>query len=220
MTQTSLWQDNKQHTTFAEICNALYERELRLLASADIASAQGVQGRLKSLPHYINRTANLMTRVNEQGDSPLTLDVQNATWSAKQSRQLPLKGEEEGVIFSWYLELLNKRNKSLLGLVVPVLVEDHIILDCIDGVDTDENRLRTNVSGWFSLISGADQSTDNANSIRLLKPNKKVMLSACAGHCWQHCHSKTKLRPIIPSLRELLLSCAINWQNFKQPLAL
>ncbi len=37
MTQTSLWQDNKQHTTFAEICNALYERELRLLASADIA---------------------------------------------------------------------------------------------------------------------------------------------------------------------------------------
>ncbi len=220
MTQASLWQDNKQNTAFAEICNALYERELRLLACADIASAKGVQGRLKSLSHYINITANLMTRVNEQNKSPLTLDVQNATWSAKQSSQLPLTGEEDGVIFSWYLALLNKKNKSLLGLEVPVLVEDHIILDCIDGVDADKNRLRTNVSGWFSLISGDDQATVAANARRLLKPNKKVMLSACAGHRWQHCQSKTKLRPIIPSLRELLLSCAINWQNFKQPLAL
>ncbi len=220
MSQTSLWQDNKQNNDFAEICNALYERELRLLANAEISSAKAVQGRLKSLPHYINRTANLMTQVHEHGHSPLTLDVQNATWSAKQSSQLPLTGEDEAAIFSWYADLLNKMNKPLLGLVVPVLVEDHIILDCIDRVDVDENRLITNVSGWFSLTPVTEQTTDNVNTRQLLKPNKKVMLSACAGHRWQNCQSKTKLRPIIPSLRELLLSCAINWQNFKQPLIL
>jgi hypothetical protein len=220
MSQNSLWQTNQQNNDFAEICNALYERELRLLASAEISTAKGVQGRLKSLSHYVNRTANLMTRVNEQGQFPLALDVQNATWSAKQSSQLPLTGEDEGAIFSWYVDLLTKKNKSVLGLVVPVLVEDHVILDCIDGVDLDEHSLRTNVSGWFSLRPTVEQAIGDANSRRLLKPNKKVMQAACAGHRWQHCHSKTKLRPVIPSLRELLLSCAINWQNFKQPLAL
>ncbi len=221
MTQSSLWQDNKQNNDFAEICNALYERELRLLANADIASAQGVQGRLKSLSHYINSTANLMIKVNEQRHSPLTLDVQNATWSAKQSSQLPLTGEDDSAIFSWYLGLLNKAGKPLLGLVVPVLVDDHLIVDCIDGLDLDNKRIRSNFSGWFSLTPIHEQviATD-ANARRLLKPNKKVMLAACAGHRWQHRHSKTKLRPVIPSLRELLLSCAINWKDFKQPLAL
>ena len=73
------------------------------------------------------------------------------------------------------------------------------------------------------------------NLPKLLKPNKKVMLAACAGHCWQITPHNTfysttdnkksttsarKLQPIIPSLRELLLSCAINWKDFKQPLAL
>lgn len=220
MTQSSLWQDNKQNNDFAEICNALYERELRLLANAEITTAAGVQGRLKSLPHYINRTANLMIKVSEQNHLPLSLDVQNATWSAKQSSQLPLTGEEDSVIFSWYLALLNNTTKPILGLVVPVLVDDHIIVDCIDGLDIDKNRIRTNFSGWFSLTPLNEQEIANAHARRLLKPNKKVMLAACAGHRWQHCDSKAKLRPIIPSLRELLLSCAINWKDFKQPLAL
>jgi len=220
MTQSSLWQDNKQNNDFAEICNALYERELRLLANAEITTAKGVQGRLKSLSHYINRTANLMIRVNEQKHSPLALDVQNATWSAKQSSHLPLAGEEDSVISSWYLALLNNVNKPILGLVAPVLVDDHIIVDCIDGLDLDKNRIRTNVSGWFSLTPLPEQTTANVNARRLLKPNKKVMLAACAGHRWQHHQSTTKLRPVIPSLRELLLSCAINWKDFKQPLAL
>lgn len=220
MSQTSLWQANKQNNDFAEICNALYERELRLLANAEISNVQSVQGRLKSLSYYINKTANLMTNVNEQGSTPLALDVQNATWSAKQSSQLPLSGEEDDVILAWYLEQLNKQKKLLLGLVIPVLVEGHIILDCIDGVDTDNSRLRTNVSGWFSLTPIKEQITQSQNSQRLLKPNKRVMMAACAGHRWQPCQSKTKLRPAIPSLRELLLSCAINWKNFKRPLAL
>jgi len=218
MTQSSLWQESKQHNAYAEICNALYERELSVLAQTKNPSVTTLQNRLKSLPYYINKTANLMTKVNEQGKSPLTLDIQNATWSAKQQGQLPLIGEENDAISSWYRNLIEQPNKVLLGLVVPVLVEDHIILDCIDAIDAQQQRLRTNVSGWFSLNElPTEQLTTNSEST-LLKPNKRVMLAACAGHRWQDRHHKAKKRPVIPTLRELLLSCTINWQNFKQPI--
>lgn len=218
MTQSSLWQDNQQSGNFAEICNALYERELRLLANLETENVKAVQGRLKSLPYYINKTANLMTQVSELGASPLKLDVQNATWSSKQASQLPLAGQELENTISWYLTLVEKQKKSVLGLVIPVLVGDHIVLDCIDGVDLEKQKLRTNVFGWFHLIDVIEKNNKpNSKAQRLLKPNKKVMLAACAGHRWQSSAKTARLRPIIPSLRELLLSCAINWQNFKRP---
>jgi hypothetical protein len=213
MSQTSLWQTNQQNNNFAEICNALYERELRVLAKVESGTMQSMQGRLKSLPYYINRTANLMTQVNELGISPLTLDVQNASWSTKQAAKLSLSGQTEQDIYSWYLS-----GKLTLGLVVPIFDGEHVILDSIDRVDTENKRLRTNASGWFAL-SLNDNSTTKT-TIKLLKPNKKIMLAACAGHCWQNAGNNTKLRPLILSLRELLLSCAINWKDFKQPLAL
>jgi len=211
VTQSSLWQDNEQSNYFAEICNALYERELRLLANTQIANVKSVQGRLKSLSYYVNRTASLLTQVDEQGDSPLILDVQNATWSAKQASKISLTGQTEQEISAWYLALLKKNDLSLLGLTVPVLQGEYIILDCIDKVDNEQQRLRTNVSGWFSLRSLPEETARSAKQTLLLKPNKKVMLAACAGHCWQNGH---KVTPMIPSLRELLLSCAINWHHF------
>jgi hypothetical protein len=215
MSQNTLWQTNKQNNDFAELCNALYEREVHLLAIAEITSIQNMQGRLKSLPHYINRTANRMVYVNELGLSPLTLDVQNATWSAKQASKLSVLSQNEQDVFSWYITLINQTNKASLGLVVPILnTERHIVLDSIDRIDTEKRRIHTNVSGWFSLI---DENV--GHSLRLLKPTKKVMLAACAGHQWQDQKNSTKLRPIIPSLRELLISCAIDWQNFKRPLS-
>jgi len=211
MSQNSLWQTNQQSNELAEICNALYERELRMLANVEAATVDNVQGRLKSLSYYVKRTANLMVQVNEQGSSPLVLDMQNATWSAKQGSKLPLTGQIEHEINAWYLALLIKKNNSLLGLVVPVLQGEHIILDCIDRVDSEKKRLRTNASGWFSLIDSTIVVDNSTKERQLLKPNKKIMLSACAGHCWQNTN---KISPVIPSMRELLLSCAINWHNF------
>lgn len=219
MTQSSLWQHNKNSNDFAEVCNALYERELHHIATAEINTAQGVQGRLKSLSYYINKTADAMTKVNDQGTSPLSLDVQNATWSSKQSSRVPLHGEDAEVISTWYVDLLHKENNALLGLVVPVLDTDHIILDCIDAVNIEKGKLRTNVAGWFSMENTSEQSENNTERYQLLKPNKKVMLAACAGHRWQNSQSNTKLRPVIPSLRELLLSCSINWKNFHKKLS-
>ncbi len=215
MSQNTLWQTNKQNNDFAELCNALYERETSLLANAEATSIENMQGRLKSLPHYINRTANLLVSVNELGFSPLTLDVQNATWSANQANKLSVLAQNEQDVFTWYLTLIGQTNKTSLGLVVPILKDDHIFLDSIDRIDIEKRRIRTNVSGWFSLI---EFNVDH--SLYLLKPTKKVMLAACAGHQWQGQMHTTKLRPIIPSLRELLISCAINWQDFKRPLAL
>jgi len=215
MSQNTLWQTNKQNNDFAELCNALYEREVHLLANADITDIQNIQGRLKSLSHYINRTANRMVQVNELALTPLILDIQNAAWSAKQASKLSVLVQNEQDVFSWYLTLINQKKKTSLGLIVPILKADHIVLDSIDRVDIEKKRIRTNVSGWFSLID-----TNVEPSIKLLKPTKKVMLAACAGHRWQDRINTTKLRPIMPSLRELLMSCAIDWKNFKRPLTL
>ena len=215
MSQNTLWQTNKQNNDFAELCNALYEREVHLLANADITNIQNIQGRLKSLSHYINCTASRMVYVNELGLTQLTLDIQNAAWSAKQASKLSVLVQNEQDVFLWYLTLINQKNKASLGLIVPILKADHIVLDSIDRIDIDKKSIRTNVSGWFSLIE-----TNVESSLCLLKPTKKVMLAACAGHRWQGRMNTTKLRPIIPSLRELLISCAIDWKNFKRPLAL
>ena len=218
MSQSSLWQINTETGDFAELCNALYQREISIIAKSDFISASAVQARLQSLSYYITRTAHAMVQAISQEHSPLLLDTQNASWSAKQSAKIPLAGQEtEQEITSaiqWYLQ-----EDIYVGLVVPVLLVDHIIIDCIDRIDLNKQRLHTNVGGWFSLTADPDgviTPTVGVNK-RLLKPNRKIMASACAGHCWQR---NSKQLPIIPSLRELLLSCSINWKNFKKPLAI
>jgi hypothetical protein len=152
-----------------------------------------------------------MIQVTTQDESPLYLDYQNASWSAKQNKNIPLLEQEDiaeqNVISAWYLS-----GAIELGLVVPIQIEQGIILDCIDRLDFENQRLRTNTSGWFHLTP--QKKSEMKGDKRLLKPNKKVMLAACTGHRWQ---DNNKLMPILPSLRELLLSCRINWQNFKKP---
>ena len=207
MSQVSLWQDHQQTAEYAELCNALYERELRVLTTVDTTSAKSLQGRLKSLPYYIKRTAHQMTRV----ETPLVLDVQNASWSFKQSKLMPLTGQTPEDVWRWYNAI-----NLLPGLVVPIKLAQKIVLDSIDRIDSDNQRFRTNAYGWFDeerVLTSLSENTLKQG--QLLKPNKKVMMSACAGHSWS---ATGQNRPTIPSLRELLLSCAINWQNFKRPL--
>jgi hypothetical protein len=215
MTQSSLWQASTETGYFAELCNALYHREINLLAKGRFDDVIAVQSRLQSLPYYITRVAHSMIKVVAEGKSPLKLDVQNANWSAKQSSKIPLAGQkteqELSTVIAWYLQ-----EGISVGLAVPVLLGNHIIVDCIDRVDFDKRKLRTNVGGWFSLVPESSSGIGKVNK-RLLKPNKKIMASACAGHFWQGNH---KQDPIMPSLRELLLSCSIDWQNFKKSLAI
>lgn len=216
MSQSSLWQIQTDSGNFAELCNGLYQREISLIAKEHFTDAQAVQDRLKSLSYYISRTAHAMTQVIADSHSPLFLDYQNASWSAKQSKQKfisdPETELEQAKVIHWYLQ-----KDICVGLVVPVLLVDHITLDCIDRIDHDRQRIRTNVAGWFSLAVDKSMGKALAENKRLLKPNKKIMTSACTGQYWQ---GGTRQHPIIPSLRELLLSCAINWTDFKKTLAI
>jgi hypothetical protein len=226
VTQSLLWQSEQQSSDFAELCNALYERELITLARNECLALANLQGRIKSLPHYVKRTAFALLKVQ----TPLELDIQNASWSAKQVATSPeisqLSAYDETVI-AWY-----KSQQLVPGLVVPIAFNGHIVLDCIDRIDLEKQRFRTNVYGWFYLtdnemVSGAGDREKNEgdraseaesevtrHKVNLLKPTKKVMSAACAGHRWK---DGQKLQPIMPTLRELLLSCTINWRNFKQP---
>jgi len=202
MTQASLWQEQQQASQFAELCNALYERELATLADLNTQNANALQGKLRSLPYYVQKAAHAMVNAH----TPMTLDSQNATWSTKQSRTMPMAGQSAEEVLHWY-----KIEQLALGLVVPVKEGEHLVLDCIDRVDIDNHRFRTNAHGWFYI------DTINGSTIKLLKPTKKVMMACCAGHTWQN---NKPCRPSIPSLRELLLSCSINWKNLKKPLYL
>lgn len=201
--QVSLWKSELQSSDFSEFCNALYERELHTLANLETISLPSLQGRLKSLPYYVKQTARLMLETS----TPLTLDIQNASWSAKQGATMPLTGQETEQVCAWYANIDLKH-----GLVVPIVHDNHIALDCIDRIDLDNHRFRTNAHGWFYF----NQPLPLAKTpYRLLKPNKRVMTAACAGHSWVNNHRSI---PVMPTLRELLLSCTINWRNFKQPI--
>lgn len=214
VTQSLFWQSAQQSSDFAELCNALYERELITMSRKEYTVVAGLQARMKSLPHYVKRTAYALLNA----ESPLELDIQNASWSAKQAGSPPsinqLVNYQENVL-TWY-----QRQPLVHGLVVPIALNSQIVLDTIVRIDKDQQRIRTNVYGWFNL---GDNELNQTNTNRLersefnlLKPTKKVMTAACAGHCWLN---SQKVQPTLPSLRELLLSCTINWRNFKQPKA-
>ena len=206
--QSSLWKTEQQSSNFAELSTALYERELNMLANIENVSVAYVQGRLKSLPYYIKRTAHLMMTC----DTPLDLDIQNASWSAKQSAKMPITDQTQSVVNKWYAHI-----KLQHGLVVPILHDTHIALDCIDRIDEENHRFRTNIHGWFYYSECENDLTGKNLNYTLLKPNKKVMTAACSGHSWVNNHRSI---PVMPSLRELLLSCTIYWRNFKQPKAI
>ncbi|SES79657.1 hypothetical protein [Thalassotalea agarivorans] len=201
MSQTSLWQGQQSLNPYAELCSALYEREIRQLTLQEQLSTQTIQGRLKSLPYYVTRLANMMDRA----ETPLDLDSQNATWQAKQSAHVPLSGQDD--IWDWYT-----KEGLELGAIIPVLEDNKIVLDSIERIDIEGKGIRTNAHGWFN----ANQLV-SARGARLLKPTKRVLMSACAGHTWTN---NQKATPTIPTLRELLLSCVINWKNFRKPLKL
>ena len=136
--QVSLWKGEQQTSDFSEFCNALYERELHSLANIDNISIESLQGRLKSLPYYINRTAHSMM----QCSTPLMLDVQNASWSAKQGTRMPISDQDESTVSQWYAKVELKH-----GLVVPIVHDNHIALDSMDRIDLEKYRVRTKVHG-------------------------------------------------------------------------
>ncbi|MBT1064942.1 hypothetical protein KJY73_15215 [Bowmanella sp. Y26] len=201
--QTDIFRDDSQQLQFAELCNALYERELQTLAQSGNLSL--LQRRLKGLTHHIKRIAASML----QHDGPLQLDIHNASWQAKQAPHCP-RNDNPTDTQAWFKQHL------CLGLPVPVWQHqtgiEYLELDCIDKFDLAEGRLHLNKNGWF-MLDGSPVS-ENSQQRALLVPKKATLSAACCGHSWKQGH---RFHPHTLSLRELRLVSQINWKNSKIP---
>ncbi|MFT4926486.1 MAG: hypothetical protein ACI8WB_002584 [Phenylobacterium sp.] len=205
--QPHLWQDVHSNLVFADLCNALYERELKKLATEHNQPAQVLLKRIGSLPYYIKRASERILA----NTTPLDLDSQNASWLYRQPTHCPGPKQNQPDIEAFY----HKHAKH--GLVVPIyhykFGEEHLTLDTIDGVDSAKQRIHSNENGWFGL-DGQPQQDDNQHS-KLLKPTKLTMSGACSGHKWLN-DKRNNSRAL--SLREMLLATNINWKNFTKML--
>lgn len=203
--QQHFWQVSQDNQTYTELCNALYEREILQLSRLP---ADMLPARLSSLSFYIRKAASYIL----QYPSVLELDSLNASWFAKQSASCPAQKQQADPIAAFYMKAAKP------GLVVPIYITELtlevIVLDSIDEVDRDNERIHCNEHGWFSF-SGTPLQTDNSDKF-LLKATKPIMAAACCGHQWLN-HEKTAARSL--SLRELLLASRLNWQNFAKPRA-
>lgn len=202
--QTNIWQQRLNQQVLAELCNALYERELKRLASDDSMSMEALQKRLGSLPYYIKRAAEHISNLY----IPLELDSQNGSWMASQSgKPFSIKADAEKTDAFF-------QQHAKMALIVPISVShygiEQVVLDTIDEVDISARIVHCNQHGWFSL-SGKQVEGDKLYEKTLLKPGKPVMAAACCGHQWLNHH---KTSPRLLSLREMLLASQINWRQF------
>ncbi|RUO57871.1 hypothetical protein [Pseudidiomarina insulisalsae] len=188
---------------FPELCTALYERELAVLAQLQVQSAQGLQRRLRSLSYYIRTAARAMLECG----CPCELDVQNASWQSTQKRALKSTATRASKLEKWLLS-----GKAELGMSVPVLNLaprlQQVRLDSIDRLDLEGGRVHCNEFGWF-LLSGESCEADG-DTILLAKPELSFLKAAVCGHQWSH---KGRIDPRTLSLRELLLATAIDWRR-------
>lgn len=226
------------HPQFNEVCTALYERELIVLAHSTITNLSLLKRRMGGLPYHVRSVARYMVNhTNMPNPSPLEADTHNGSWFAKQSSKCPglqhNDQNERDKCQQWYSK------HAEYGLVVPVLITNiegmYIELDSIDMTSQNKTELHLNKSGWFlntgsAILKASSASSDirqtSANSDHftskevkhatmhtqvLLKPTKAIMASACCGHMWNY---KSKRSPRALSMREMRLSTKINWRNF------
>jgi len=135
---------------------------------------------------------------------PLELDVQNASWQAAQKRQLNHSASQPQKLQQWL------QRQARLGSVVPVFDLQprlqRVLLDSIDRLDVQQQRVHLNMHGWFdwqgqSLESGSEH-------MRLVRPDSQALIPALCGHQWNH---KGRIDPRTLSLREVLLATSFSW---------
>ncbi|CUS49123.1 MAG: hypothetical protein HLUCCO02_03705 [Idiomarinaceae bacterium HL-53] len=201
--QADIFTQTQHSTAFAELCCALYEREIAQLSYGNLEPAR-LKNRLRSLPYYIQKAAWGLILSN----SPLALDTQNASWQTKQFGRPP-----KPTAATSFIKWIDKH--AAPGLPLPVLLTHEtrtsVHLDAVDRIDYAQQKLHLNRFGWFGFEGQTvDAYEDGA---MLLKPTARSMGAACAGHVWS---DSGKLAPQALSLRELLLSTLLDWPNFSQ----
>jgi hypothetical protein len=207
--QVDIFSDGQSQLHYAELCNALYERELASLSQQKISNINLLQRKIAGLRHHVKRAAYSLL----QHQSPLQVDMHNASWQAKQAAKCMANNYVANKTQQWF------SNDIQMGCTIAVHVKrlgcEHIELDSIDKIELSSHRVHTNKFGWFNI--DGEFTEDNyrlidALSLRLLKPTKAVLTAACCGHKWDY---KGKGQQRALSLRELLLSLSINWKTFR-----
>jgi hypothetical protein len=208
--QSDIFTELSEQRLFADVCNALYERELMFLAMQNSGQPSLLKRRLGGLTHHVKKAAEYLVA----NPTPLGVDAHNGSWQFKQALKCPAKNQSPQATQTWF------EQKTTVGLPVSVRIKyhdhEHLELDCVDKIDTKNQTLHLNRFGWFSfdgtfIDDDTMHSEANISEVVLIKPCKKTMTAACSGHCWNH---KGKLSPRALSLRELLLSTLINWKTF------
>lgn len=223
--QQDIFGEQHHSPQFAELCNALYERELSFLSQSTEPPSR-IQRRLSSLSYYVKKAAYELL----QPSIPLTIDVHNASWQEKQSSRCPARAiiakqtcitdetdEAQRTYQRWF------ERHAVPGMVAFVYYQqlgiEHIEIDAIDRVDKAAARVHVNRGGWFHFNGQPQTSTDSAASTLdqtsfafLCKPSKPIAIAAACGHRWNH---KGKVTPRALTLRELLIATQINWKGFK-----
>ena len=207
--QIDIFSDDQQQLHYAELCNALYERELASLSQKKITDITLLQRKIAGLRHHIKRAAYSLL----QHQSPLKVDVHNASWQAKQAAKCMANNYVAQKTQLWFAS--NIQIGCSIAVHVQQLGSEHIELDSIDKIELSSHRLHTNKFGWFSSDGEFSEDDNKQNDVynpRLLKPTKAILTAACCGHRWDH---KGKGQQRALSLRELLLSLSINWKTFR-----
>jgi hypothetical protein len=207
--QVDIFSDDQHQLHYAELCNALYERELASLSQQKISNISLLQRKIAGLRHHVKRAAYCLL----QYQSPLLVDVHNASWQAKQAAKCMANNYDTQKTQQWFSS--NIQIGCCIAIHIKQLGSEHIELDSIDRIELSSHRLHTNKFGWFSIDGEFAENNikqDDVLSLRLLKPTKAILTAACCGHKWDH---KGKGQQRALSLRELLLSLSINWKTFR-----
>lgn len=210
--QDDIFNNQQTQVQFAELCNALYERELSSLSQSSSQDNRLLKRRLAGLTHHIKRVAEQLL----QNQSSMAVDIHNASWQAKQSATCVATRIKPEQTQDWSLQ------HAQYGMPVPVHVQflgtDYIELDSIDRIEHQSHKLHLNKNRWFNYDgSPYAEESDQIQHMptltqplkRLLKPTPASLIAACCGHSWNH---RGRTQPRVLPLRELLLSTAINWK--------
>lgn len=207
--QVDIFSDDQRQLHYAELCNALYERELASLSQQKISNISLLQRKIAGLRHHIKRAAYSLL----QHQSPLLVDIHNASWQAKQAAKCMANNYDTQKTQQWFSH--NTQIGCCIAIHVKQLGSEHIELDSIDRIDLDNQRIHSNKFGWFKMDGEFAEECSRQEDIlnlRLLKPTKAILTAACCGHKWG---SKNKGQQRALTLRELLLSLSINWKTFR-----
>ena len=207
--QVDIFSDDQRQLHYAELCNALYERELASLSQQKLANISLLQRKIAGLRHHVKRAAYSLL----QHQSPLQVDVHNASWQAKQAAKCMANNYAPEKTQAWFTH--HTQIGCTIAIHVKQLGSEHIELDSIDRIEIHNHKVHTNKFGWFTLdgeFAEQDVKQTDVLNLRLLKPTKAIFTAACCGHRWDH-KSKGQQRAL--SLRELLLSLSINWKTYR-----